>query len=221
MSLTCSCPVAAAIPNIPISSCPQSIGQIQKVVFQRVFNSDGTKNALDASTANPTLKATWTALLAAANATKVVCSPYLNAPTGEAGAIKTYGSGNEVLGGIPITIGREPSTFTCNLLQQPQVTIEALKSYMCEEVGVYLINENGVIWLLADATTPTEYYPVPIHTFFVGDKTPGGLDSPDMNVMSWYFAPNWSDRLVPVTPTDFNALTDLLTPASTTTTTTT
>jgi hypothetical protein len=92
---------------------------------------------------------------------------------------------------------------------------------MCEEVGLYLINENGVIWLLADATTPTEYYPVPIHTFFVGDKTPGGLDSPDMNVMSWYFAPNWSDRLVPVVPTDFNALTDLLTPASTTTTTTT
>jgi hypothetical protein len=33
-----------------------------------------------------------------------------------------------------------------------------------------------------------------------------------MNVISWKFFPNWSDKLHLITPDDFNALTDLATP---------
>lgn len=208
MGLICTCPVGTALTSVPVSSCPESLGQVQKVIFQRIYSSGSTKNELTA--ASILLKATWTPLLTANDGTKVVVSPYLNAPTSEAGAAKTYGSGNEVLGGMELIIGREPSSFTASILQSPQSTIKALKDIMCENVGVYLVDENGKIAAIADnITTPTKYYPIPIASFFVGDKMLGGYDAPDSNAISWKFKPNWSDYLKFITPTDFNPLTDL------------
>lgn len=213
MGLLLDCPGRAALANIPVDEWPSSLGQVQKALFQRIYSGAGTKNTFLAATADPKLKASWTAVLSSANGTKVVSSPYLNAPTTEAGAAKTYGGGNETLGGVEIIIGREPTSFTANILRVAQNTISALKSYMSENVGVYLVDEYGRIACLADnVTTPTAYYPIPISSLFVGDKSLGGLEAPDMNVISWKFFPNWSDNLVIVTPTDFNALSDLVNP---------
>lgn len=210
MGLNCSCPVGAALSDVATSACPSEMGQIQKVVFQRIYSSAGTKNKFIKSSADPKSKASWTPLIAAADGTKVVTSPYLQSPAFEAGAAKTYGSGNAVLGGMPIVVGREPSTFTSMIFHQPQTVIAALKTFMCEEVGIYIIDEYGRIGMIADnATTPANYYPIPIKTLFVGDKKFGGMDEPDTNVLSWNMQPNWSDNLVFVDPTDFNALTDL------------
>ena len=213
MGFLLNCPVGAALANIPVDECPSALGQVQKVLFQRIYSDAGKKNSFAVATANPNLKASWTAVLSAANGTKVVPSPYLNAPTTEAGAARTYGGGNETLGGVEIIIGREPTSFTANILRVAQKTIIALKSYMSENVGVYLVDEYGRIACLADkVTTPTAYYPIPISSLFVGDKSLGGLEAPDMNVISWKFFPNWSDNLVFITPTDFNALSDLVNP---------
>ncbi len=214
MSLICDCPLGAAIGDIPISACPETIGQIQKVVFQRVYSSGATKNTLNASTANPNVLATWTPLLAAVDGTKVVQSPYLQNPVFTPGGKKAYGeNSNETLGGTGVLIGRDPTQFTANLLNCSQGTVKALKDYQCETIGVYLIDDNGRIGLLADdRDTPTEYYPIPIHMLFIGDKNPGGFDQPGMNAIEWKFYPNWSDNLVWVEPTDFNALSDLVTP---------
>ncbi len=78
---------------------------------------------------------------------------------------------------------------------------------------MYLNDEYGRIIALADdVVTPTEIYPIPIASLFVGDKMLGGLEDVDKNTISWKFFPNWSDKLVIITPTDFNALTDLVTP---------
>lgn len=209
MALICTCPLDAAIVDVPLDACPESMGQIQKAVFQRVFSSGATKNTI----ADPTLLASWTPLLAAADGTKVVQSPYLQAPTTEPGAARTYGGGNETLGGIEINIGREPTNFTANILQSKQNTIKALKDLQCETLGVWLVDENGMIGCLADdPAAPTTYYPIPIHSLFIGDKNFGGLENPDMNGISWKKMPNWSDNFVMVKPADFNALSDLVTP---------
>lgn len=214
MSLLCNCPAGAALGSVPLSDCPESLGQIQKVVFQRVFKTGATRNEFLVASAQPTVLASWTPLLAAVDGTKVVQSPYIQAPTTEPGAAKTYGGGNETLGGIPMIVGRDATSFTGNILRNAQKTIAALKAFQCENVGVYLIDEFGRIALIADnPTTPTKYTPIPIASLFLGDKSLGGLEAPDMNVISWMFFPNWSDNLVIVTPTDFNALTDLVTPA--------
>ena len=214
MSLLCNCPQDAALADIPISACPESMGQIQKVIFQRIFSTGATKNQFILASADPKVKASWTPLLAAEDRTKVVQSPYLQAPATEPGAARTYGGGNETLGGVELIIGREPTSFTGNILRVTQDVIQALKKYQCENVGVYLVDEFGRIGMLVDnRTTPVNYFPIPVSALFIGDKSLGGLEAPDMNVISWKFFPNWSDDLVMITPTDFSALTDLITPA--------
>jgi hypothetical protein len=146
---------------------------------------------------------------------KVVISPYIQAPTQEAGAPRTFGGGNETLGGVEIVIGREPSTFTGVLRAVPQSVIKAMKDLQCEaqgdNLGVYLFDENGNIGCLKvqTGTNTYEFRPIPIRAFFVGDKSFGGLEEPDSNAIQWSFLPNYSDDLAIVAPTDFNPLTDL------------
>ena len=214
----CSCPAATALTTIPAAPCAESFGQIQKVAFCRLRKADGTLNSFvtGASTGIDKLAA-WTAKMAKTDGEKVVISPYIQAPTQEAGAPRTFGGGNETLGGIEIIIGREPSTFTGVMRAVPQNVIKAMKDLQCEAVGdnlgVFLFDENGNIEAIADATTAGTFYPIPIRSLFIGDKTHGGLEAPDSNNIQWSFLPNYSDQLDIVVPSDFNPLTDLV-PAS-------
>lgn len=208
----CKCPASTALADIPAVTCTESFGQIQKVAFQRIYSSGTTKNSFTTS-ASIDKKASWTALLSANDSTKVVVSPYIQAPTSEAGAARTFGGGNETLGGVEEVIGREPTTFSAVLRRIPQSVIKALKELQCESwsdnLGVYLFDDNGNIEALQDETTPTTYYPIPIRALFIGDKAHGGLEEPDSNAISWTFLPNYSDNLAIVAPDDFNPLTDL------------
>lgn len=209
--MICTCPPAQALPDIPGVVCSETFGQIQKVAFQRLTDGNGNKNSFT-STAAIGLLASWTPRLTATDSTKIVVSPYIQAPTAEAGAARTFGGGNETLGGVEEIIGREPTPFTGVIRKVPQSVIKALKELQCESygdnLGVYLFDENGAIGAIQDATTPTTYYPIPVRSLFIGDKTLGGLEAPDSNAISWSFLPNWSDDLA-IIVADFNPLTDL------------
>lgn len=204
----CTCPVGAALPAVPNSSCPQDFGQIQKIAFQRVFTSGTTKNSFTTAAAI-TLLASWTAKLSASDGTKVVISPYVEAPASDGGDAITFGGGNDTTGGIVKTIGRNPVTMTFELRQMTQNIISALKSLSCENIGVYFFNGDGQIMALKDESVATTFYPIPIKNLFVSDLKLNGLDTPDSNTLSFSFEPNWSDNAAIVTPTDFNPLTDI------------
>lgn len=210
--MICKCPAGTALPDIPVSNCPESFGQIQKVAFQRLYKSTGEKNSFT-TTAGIGKKASWTPLLSADDDTKIVISPYIQAPTAEAGAARTFGGGNETLGGVEEIVGREPTPFTGVMRKLPQKIIKALKELQCESwgdnLGVYLFDENGAIGAIQDAKTATTHYPIPICSLFIGDKTLGGYEAPDSNNIQWAFLPNWSDDLAIIVPEDFNPLTDL------------
>ena len=156
-------------------------------------------------------------MLAAADGSKIVVSPYINAPADSGGDARMSSGGNDDLGGIPEVLGGEPVQFTGSLRSVPQSVIKAMKPLMCEanagNLGVYLFDENGKIEALQDATTATTYYPIPIRGLFIGSKIHGNFDAKDSNAISWYYPDNYSDQLAIVTPTDFNPLTDLV-PAS-------
>ena len=200
------------MPDIPVSNCPESFGQIQKVAFQRLYKSTGEKNSFKTD-AGIEKKASWTPLLSADDDTKIVISPYIQAPTAEAGAARTFGGGNETLGGVEEIVGREPTPFTGVMRKLPQKIIKALKELQCESwgdnLGVYLFDENGAIGAIQDAKTATTHYPIPIRSLFIGDKTLGGYEAPDSNNIQWAFLTNWSDDLAIIAPEDFNPLTDL------------
>ncbi len=210
--MICSCPLGESLPDIPSYNCPETFGQIQKVAFQRLYKSGGTRNSFT-QTADITKLASWTPLLAAEDGTKVVVSPYIQAPTAEAGAPRTFGGGNDTLGGVEEIVGREPTPFTGVIRKAPQSVIKALKQLQCESwgdnLGIFLFDENGAIGALRDETTATTYYPIPIRALFFGDKTLGGYEAPDSNAVQWSFLPDWSDDLAIITP-EFNPLTDLV-----------
>lgn len=208
----CTCPAAAALTTIPSAGCPESFGQIQKIAFQRLRKADGTKNSFT-STASILLKASWTARMAANDGSKIVLSPYVQAPTNEAGSPRTFGGGNETLGGVEMIIGREPSTFSAVIRSVQQSVIKAMKDLQCEaqadNLGVFLIDENGAVECVKDESAANKFYPIPIRSLFVGDKSHGGLEAPDSNAIQFAFLPNYSDNLSIQVPTDFNPLTDL------------
>ena len=210
--ITCKCPANAAITTIPAVSCSETFGQIQKIAFQRLYASAGTLNSFTSAAAITKL-ASWTALKSANDSTKVVISPFINAPTQEAGAARTFGGGNESLNGIEEIIGREPSAFTASLRRIPQDVIAIMKALECEaaanNLGVFLFDEAGRIEALVDKSVATTYYPIPVQSLFIGDKTHGGLEAPDSNALQFSFLPNYSDQLRIVVPEDFNPLTDL------------
>lgn len=216
MSLICQCPAAAAIATIPNVTCPENFGQIQKVAFQRLRKADGTKNSFT-NAASILLKASWTALLAAADGSKVVVSPYINAPADSGGDARKTSGGNDDLGGIAEVLGGNPVVFDGQLRSVPQSVIKTMKDLQCEanagNLGVFLFDENGNIEAIQDGTTATTYYPIPIRGLFIGSKIHGNFDAKDMNAIQWEYPDNYSDNLKIVKPTDFNPLTDLA-PAS-------
>ena len=220
MSLICQCPAATAIETIPAVSCPENFGQIQKVAFQRLRQADGTRNSFTSSAAI-TLKASWTALMAAANGTKIVVSPYINAPADSGGDARLTSGGNDDVGGIQQVLGGNPVQFDGQLRSVPQSVIKIMKELQCEanagNLGVYLFDENGKIQCVAETTgtnpVVTTHYPIPIRALFIGSLIHGNYDAKDSNAIRWQYPDNYSDDLAIVTPSDFNPLTDLV-PAS-------
>lgn len=202
----CSCPAGAALPAVPNASCPQDFGQVQKIIFQRIFKTAGTKNSFTQSASIKQLSS-WTTLFAASDGTKCVITPYVEAPTSDGGDAITFGGGNDTVGGTTKVIGRNPVNMSFVMRQMTQDVIKALKGLQCEdELGVYLVNGDGQI--LAVSTKDNEYTPIPIRSLFISDLKLMGLDNPDENALSFSFLPNWSDDVKVVAP-EFNPLTDL------------
>ena len=212
MSLICQCPAAAAIATIPNVVCPENFGQIQKVAFQRLRQADGTVNKFTTD-ASILLKASWTALLAAANGSKIVVSPYINSPADSGGDARMTSGGNDDLGGIPQVLGGNPVQFDGSLRSIPQSVIKTMKELQCEaaagNLGVFLFDENGKIEAIK-GETDGDYLPIPIRALFIGSKIHGNFDAKDSNAISWQYPDNYSDDLAIVVPTDFNPLTDLV-----------
>lgn len=212
MSNLCACPPGPSISTIPESDCPVSFGQIQRAAVCRLYAADGTRNGFIMPTSDIKAKATWTAKMTAADDTKIALLPYIQAPTTEPGAPRTFGGGNDTLGGIPLVIGREATNFTGVFRQIPQSVIEKIKELECENLGIYLFDENGFIAaIVEDESGPnTKYYPISIarSSFFCGDLAFGNFDGVDGNGVQWSFPPNWSDGLRKVKP-NFNPLSEL------------
>ena len=202
----CSCPAGAALPQIPNASCPQNWGQTQKIIFQRIFKTAGTKNSFTQSASIKQLSS-WSALFSADDGTECVITPYVEAPTSDGGDAITFGGGNDTVGGTTKVIGRNPVSMSFVMRQMTQDVVKALKGLQCEdELGVYLVNGDGQILALSSADNT--YTPIPIRSLFISDLKLMGLDNPDENALSFSFLPNWSDDAKVVTP-DFNPLTDL------------
>ena len=181
-------------------TCGIRYGQVQKVAFTRVGNLFSNANPI-------TNLASWTAFLAAEDSTKIVITPYVEAPTMEGGDEKTFGGGNATLDGIIMVLGSQPIRMSFALRNYPQSIISALKVLTkIKDLGVFLFNDNGGIICLQEGGT---YLPIPIRALFVGDLILNGRTQPDRNTMKFSFKSNYSDKLVVVKP-NFSPVNDLV-----------
>ena len=181
-------------------TCGIRYGQVQKVAFTRIGN-------LFSDSSNPiTDLASWTAFLSAEDSTKIVVTPYVEAPTMEGGDEKTFGGGNATLDGIIMVLGSQPIRMSFALRNYPQTIISALKILTkIKDLGVFLFNDNGGIICLQEGGT---YLPIPIRALFIGDLILSGRTQPDRNTMKFSFKSNYSDKLVVVKP-NFSPVNDL------------
>lgn len=205
-ALLCACPPAAEPGDVDQLSCAEDFGQIQKIILQRRYSSGTTENEI--AIASATLEATWVALQAAADSTKVVWSNTVGEPANTPGAALTFGSGNQVPNGIPVVTGREASPFTMLMYSHTQVIAAQMKAWQCEEASVFFINADGQIaGRIDDQDTPAQFsgFPIQLNSMFVGDKQFGGFGEPDRNALQFSLKPNWSDDFYIVTPV-FDAL---------------
>lgn len=187
------------LPPIPNMTCGIRYGQVQKVAFTRVGNLFSDANPI-------TDLASWTAFLAAEDSTKIVVTPYVEAPTMEGGDEQTFGGGNTTLDGIIMVLGSQPIRMSFALRNYPQAIISALKVLTkIKDLGVFLFNDNGGIICLKEGGT---YLPIPIRALFVGDLILSGRTQPDRNTMKFSFKSNYSDKLVVVKP-EFSPINDL------------
>lgn len=192
-SMTYACPTV--LPNVPNMKCEIKFGQIQKVAFQRQGQSF-TREEI-------TTKAGWSAFLTSQTASKIVVTPFVEAPTSDGGDERTFGSGNQVLDGIEIIMGINPVKMTFALRHYPQIIIEALKHLaQFRDLGVFFFTGDGRIIALKENNL---YKAIPIRSLFVGDLLFGGLTQPDRNQMSFYFKANYSDHLALIQP-EFNPM---------------
>ena len=79
MGMNCGCPAGAHLADLTIAECKESLGQIQKIIIQRRYQSSGLLNKISA--ADIKLKTAMAALAAAADGTKIIISPYIQNPT--------------------------------------------------------------------------------------------------------------------------------------------
>lgn len=206
MSLLVTCPVGASIGGIIIDDCPSNVGQIQKLIFQRIYETGSTLNSIAA--ADAPIEGTWTPNFTASDGTKMQISPFISAPENELGAAITYGGGNDTKNGELITMGYESSKFTCKILAAHSKTAESMKALVGETMGVYFVNEHSRIWGDSDdATTPTLYYPIEITDFTVSDRKLGGRLEPDYYLVTFNLPPNWANKLNEIIPVGFDPLT--------------
>ena len=206
----CACPAAASLTAIPAITCGENIGQIQKILFQR---KQATASPTIPDIADADVIATWTALKAAVNATKVIVSPFTEEVVIPRGTpITEGGDDNTTLNGNAIVVGAAAIPVTGIFRSIPADVLRALKKLNCEATAgltVFLVNESGQIIGQSTGDATTDFRGIPITSFFVGDPGAEGLNTHDKAPFQWGFRYGWRDRLKFVTPTDFDALVDL------------
>lgn len=207
----CTCPVGTYMTNIGALTCPESFGQIQKLLFQRAAQAAGFGTLTSCA-----LLQTWTTLLTATNSTKVVVTPFIAGFTPETGKAREFGSGNEVRNGIPIIFGTNPTKVTCKLYEPTSAVVANLKALECESVVVGFVNELGYYGFEAQtvatgvpSTEPVsadELHGFTVQSFHVSDRILGGFDGPDYVEISFSLPANWSTGFHILKPTDHSGL---------------
>lgn len=188
------CPPPANLANIPATDCPVKFDQIQKLAFGRKTSAPRFE-----SEAELISQAAWTALLAAADDTKVVISPYFTGfsiPVGE--PIKTGGNDNTTLNGVAELQGGSSVVVPFIIKNISSETARGLRS-LCAETQLqpgetnleayFLATNNNIIYDARDGNIQG----FEIFNLFVPDVATEGFNANNTYNCSFELRFGWSE----------------------------
>ena len=208
------CPLPTALSDIPGSTCPENLGQIQRYWFVRkgevIWDIATPANNVPATiTAQaPEDAAGWNILFAAVDSTKVVKTPLIGGDsTLTAGTTITQGGGdNSTLNGETLVNGINPTDGSARFDSLTGAQIAAIRTLACEGNGleVYLVSQEGKIWGKKSGDLYTGF---PCTNVVLGSMTNAGFGTRDNNTLTFQLDFDYDEYKYAVTPADFNALT--------------
>lgn len=216
--MACNCPLPAAPTAITATSCPEELGQIQRVWLVRKGNVQwdttdptATGKSLPAAIQPnlPTVSAGWTTLKAAVDSTKVVFTPLFGGDITITPADPVFQGGNDnsTLNGQAYYVNTPDSTFSARFDQLTATQTSELKDLKCEDMEVYFINEDGDIIGQRDPLDADLFKGIPVTSIVLGSRNVQGFTTRDSNIMTFQLNEDWDTYFEKQTPTDFNALT--------------
>lgn len=208
------CPLATTLTDIPESTCPENIGQIQRYWFVRKGNVsfDLSSNLNNQPVAiqgdDPENLSLWSTLFTQPDDSKVVKTPLIGGDsTITAGTVLSVGGGdNSTLNGSTLINGINPADGSARFDSLTAAQIEAIRNLTCEAQGleVFLISQEGKIWAKKDGDIVTGF---DCSNVILGTMTNNGFGTRDSNVMTFQLDYNYDEYKYSITPADFNALT--------------
>jgi hypothetical protein len=170
--------------------------QVVRLFFQLL----GTPFATEA---DMKLKATWDALIAASDDTKVVYTPlFSNSKISMSAPLKTGKDGNETYRGIPEYFGEGVAEFTASFRGKDAASLNSLvaltqfslmNSNGQSTLGVYMLNNDGMF--MSPALNPVQIY-----NWSMRSRGSDGLNTNDIIDCSFDLSPNWDSDYVPLIP---------------------
>ena len=209
------CPLATSLTDIPSSSCPENIGQIQRYWFVRkgvvvldTLAPYTNSTPLSVNGLDPLLLATWNILFSAVDDSHVVLTPLIGGDsTVTAGSPVTFGGGdNSTLNGEQFVTAINPSDVSVRFDSLTASQISAFRTLTCEGNGleVFLVSQEGKIW---GSQTGDLFKGFDCTNVVLGSLTNSGFGTRDSNTMTFQLPFDWDETKAFITPSDFNALT--------------
>ena len=206
--MNCDCPPSAALGDIDAQDCPEDLGQVQRLFFQRLGAGSFATEIIFAA------QATWTPLFIAADGTKITKSPrFENHIIPQVEPITEGGGDNTTLDGAEVVLGSGPVTVTGTFRSVKNAIIEQMKLLGCEStpgqspgLGVFMVNEFGKLIGIQSGIAGTTVSPIPVTSFFVSDSGNDGKNTNDKSNFRYNLKEGWRNGLILVQP-DFDALT--------------
>ena len=211
--MACNCPLPTALTAIDATTCPEELGQIQRVwfvrqagtvVWDRVSSLNNTPAAILST--DPDVSTGWTALKALSDDSKLVTAPLFGGdivinPSDPL----TAGGDNSALNGQTYVVSVPDSTFSARFDQLTKDQTSQIKELLCETLEVYFINEDGDIIGRREGDLWTGF---PVTNVFLQSRSVQGFGTRDSNVLTFQLDADWDkyfEKVTPVSP--FNPLT--------------
>lgn len=211
--MSCNCPKTVSISDIDPNTCPEDLGQFQRIAVVRKgsvrFDTVTPANNLPATITglDPTTEAPWTILRAASDDSHVVFTPLIGGdPIVEPGEEKIFGGGdNSTLNGAVYHEGFDPSTFSCRYDQLTALQTKQMKELKCEDLEVFFVNDEKKILGQREGDVFRGFDIIGAAT--LQSRVVNGFGTRNSNQFKFQLKEDWDTVFEKITPVDFNALT--------------